>query len=175
MSSNWSACLLTGTKNNSNFFQIDFKILLYVFKCFMVSPQFIWLTRGIVSPPLRHSGWQVNLCWSSPHLGGSWEATAPSPLLCQGCGIPYTSGSLTHFQSAASQKLLSFLWLLSVVGEAAVYCFPPFCVLHYIFVILPMFLLAYSTLAHSVVVKCCTNKAELSLNVKPTLPGKQLS
>lgn len=80
-------CLLTGTKTKRIFFQIE-KRLLYVFKCFMVSPLFTWLT--IVLPPLRHSGWQVNLCWSSPYLGGSWEATAPSQLWCQGCGSPYT-------------------------------------------------------------------------------------
>lgn len=119
LSSNWY-------QKQEQFLQINFKILLYVFKCFMVLPLFTWLTRSIVLPPLRHSGWQVNLCWSSPHLGGSWEATAPSQLLCQGCGIPYTSGSLTHFLSAASQKLISFLWLFSVAGEAAVYCFPLF-------------------------------------------------
>lgn len=122
----------------------------------------------IVSPPLRHSDWQVSLCWLSPHLEGSWGTTAPSQLLCQDYGIsfPYTSGSLTHFLSGASQKLTSFLWLFSAVGETALYCF---CLLLYICLVY-LFLFVYSILA-----KCRTDKVELTLNVTLTLPGKLFS
>lgn len=108
-------CLLTGTKTKMIFFQIE-KRLLYVFKRFMVLPLFTWLTCGIVSPPLRHSGWQVNLCWSSPYLGGSWEATPPSQLLCQGCGIPYT------FSQQPPKNSFLFFGFFSLVLQERLRC-----------------------------------------------------
>lgn len=162
-------CLLTGTKTKMIFFQNE-KRLLYVFKRFMVLPVYLTDLWHCFAPSqaLRLAGQSLLvLPISRRKLRGHSAFSVVVPRLW----------NPLHFQSAASQKLFSFLWLLffGVAGEAAVYCFPLFCVFHCIFLILPMVLLAYRTLALSVVVKCCTNKVELSLNVKPTLPGKQLS